>query len=199
MGLNPCGLISFRARSYCAHRDRLGEFCRTRGLHNLLRAIQAGETIPGDDGVFVPVTAKITGTTPSRFRARGARLLGTCVTPGRCIPIRRSTYSTAPVCLLRHSRRKTRDASRRSPSEGWRYLDYLHPGFDRRKPLRHRHGRRGRSTVDVESRDIKFQRAVRSQSAFQGDAFVEPRSGRFRLGRRIRLLARIGRHERCPV
>ncbi len=27
----------------------LGEFCRTRGIQNLLRAIQAGENIPGDD------------------------------------------------------------------------------------------------------------------------------------------------------
>ena len=29
--------------------ERLGEFCRTRGQQNLLRAIQAGEAIPGDD------------------------------------------------------------------------------------------------------------------------------------------------------
>ena len=29
--------------------DRLGEFCRTRGEQNLLRAIQAGEMIPDDD------------------------------------------------------------------------------------------------------------------------------------------------------
>ena len=29
--------------------ERLGEFCRTRGQQNLLRAFQAGETIPGDD------------------------------------------------------------------------------------------------------------------------------------------------------
>lgn len=29
--------------------ERMGEFCRTRGQHNLLAAIQAGERIPGDD------------------------------------------------------------------------------------------------------------------------------------------------------
>ena len=29
--------------------SRLGDFCRTRGLQNLLPAIQAGESIPGDD------------------------------------------------------------------------------------------------------------------------------------------------------
>ena len=31
------------------NNERLGEFCRTRGEQNLLRAIQAGDTIPGDE------------------------------------------------------------------------------------------------------------------------------------------------------
>ncbi|MEL7335779.1 MAG: sialate O-acetylesterase, partial [Planctomycetota bacterium] len=30
--------------------ERLGEFCRTRGVQNLLAAMQAGESIPADDG-----------------------------------------------------------------------------------------------------------------------------------------------------